>query len=76
MLSFSPETAVNRQQSTGKTSHDEIAPSQQMEAAAVPDVARCRITYLMGEKDALPVPVSSVVVRNIRAQGTQCDHAS
>lgn len=46
VVPFSPETAINRQKSIGKTSHDKNAPSQQMEAAVMPDLARCSIMYV------------------------------
>lgn len=52
VLPFSPESAINSQKSTGKTSHDKIAPSQQMEAAVMPDLARCCIVHV--RKSGMP----------------------
>lgn len=56
VMPFSPESAINRQKSTGKTSHDKISPSQQMEAAVMPDLARCCIMYV--RREVCPARVS------------------
>lgn len=61
VMPFSPETATDRQNSTDNTSHDKIAPSQQMEAAVMPDLARCCGMYV--KKGGVPC------LCNIRAPG-------